>query len=186
MTSGSLSNTRRGRNRKVFLDIPYRGPYKRYELAIKSALLAHGLEPILARDRSVTKIILENVGQLIRSCKYGVVDISGLKFNVGFEAGYLTALPRKFVILKNKKTVVPADLEGLIYCEYSDKDDLIIGLVNWLNQNVPEARQIPEHKKIRDLIDGIKRSAKVGDDIAYEIIMTMTTTLANSGGKLTP
>jgi UTP-glucose-1-phosphate uridylyltransferase len=101
------------RNNRVFLDIPYKSSYIKYERVIRAALIAYGLEPVVAKDSKKTTNLLDDVVELIQSSKYAVVDISGLNFNVGFEAGYLQALGRKFILLKDKKTKPPADLRGL-------------------------------------------------------------------------
>lgn len=171
-------------DKRVFLDIPYKKTYASNELAITSALRAFGLEPVIARDNKTTLLILEDVANLIDSAKYGVVDISGLNFNVGFEAGFMRALKRNFILLKNGKTAVPADLQGFKYCKYRDRDTLVQELMAWLKQNVPEARRIPEHKALMKLLTSISKKAGISQAQALGVVRAMASSLAESNDQV--
>lgn len=101
---------------------------------------------------------------------------------MGFEAGYLKALGRKFILLKDKKTKPPTDLRGLKYAVYSDRNGFLKELSEWLRQNVPEAKEIPEHKEVLKIIGNMKRRSKLSDDQAADVLMILLSNLAHSGG----
>jgi hypothetical protein len=174
----------RDSRRRVFLDIPYKKSYERYERAIVATLLCNGLVPVLAKESRQTTFILEDVCELMRSANYAVVDISGLNFNVAFEAGFLQALGRKYILLKDRQTRVPADLQGLKYCEYSDKAGLIRELTEWIKQNVPEAQQSPHRGALTRIIEGIEQNSHVSRDVAVEMVLSIMEDLAESDRKL--
>jgi predicted nucleotide-binding protein len=172
--------------RRVFLDIPYHRNFRNYERAIVTTLLTYGLRPVIAKDSKKTALILEDVCELIRSAKYAVVDISGLNFNVAFEAGYLHALGgRNFILLKNKGTSVPADLQGLKYNEYSSSNTLAKTLTVWLKQNVPEAKLSPHAGSIAKVIRKIMKDASVSEDMAKDMLLTMMENLTK-GDRILP
>lgn len=172
-------------SKRVFLDIPYKGSYKRYESAIRATLVSYELHPVLAKDSKQTKFILDEVCDLIRSAKYAVVDISGLNFNVAFEAGFLYALGgRTFILLKKKNTKPPADLQGLKYSEYTDKTSLMKVLRVWIKQNVPEAKPSVHNKDLRKIINKITRGGNIDRTLAKEMLLSMMEGLVESDGKL--
>ena len=174
-SSGRKSSPRPGLTRhKVFLDIPYHRRFQNYERAIVTTLLTYGLQPIIARDSKKTALIMDDVFDLIKSAKYAVIDISGLNFNVAFEAGYLYALKEPaFILLKNKRTNVPSDLQGLKYNEYSSPSTLSKALKAWLEQNVPEAKLSPHAQGVAKIIRSIRRESGVDEEIAKAMLLTM-------------
>lgn len=156
---------------RVFLGIPYKKSYKRYEDAIRAALHASGLEPVIARESTRTVTILEEVSALIDSCQYAIVDISGWNFNVALETGYVIARGRPYVILKNSRTKAPADLQGLKYQEYSNVQTLRSKLVRWIHQNIPEAKELPEAIEARMLVQRIMKEAGLTQQQAEEFLL---------------
>jgi predicted nucleotide-binding protein len=172
-------------DRRVFLDIPYHKKFSNYERAIVTTLLAYGLRPVIAKESKKTVLILSEVCDLIKSSKYAVVDISGLNFNVAFEAGYLYALGRhNFVLLKNKSTRVPSDLQGLKYSEYSSANTLTKALTGWIKQNVPEAKLSPHARSVAKIVDKIKRESGVGQDTARAMLLVMLEELTDGDRRL--
>ena len=128
---------------------------------------------------------MEDVVGLIQSAKYAVIDISGLNFNVAFEAGYLYALKGPtFILLKNKRTNVPSDLQGLKYNEYSSPATLSKALKGWLEQNVPEAKLSPHAQSIAKIIQKIRRDSGVDEETAKAILLTTLEHMAGGDGKL--
>jgi hypothetical protein len=170
---------------RVFLDIPYHRSFQNYERAIVTTLLTYGLQPISARDNKKAVLIMDDVCTLIKSAKYAVIDISGLNFNVAFEAGYLYALGGPtFILLKNKRTNVPSDLQGLKYNEYSSPATLAKALIGWLEQNVPEARLSPHAQSIAKIIRKIRRESGVDEETAKAMFLTMLEEMTGTDGKL--
>ena len=182
--TGQYRKAHRHFSKRVFLDIPYKKTYRKYERLIRATLIAYGLEPVVARDSRATQYLLDDVANQIQSSKYAVVDISGLNFNVGFEAGYLTALGRSFILLKDKKTKMPSDLQGIKYSQYSNRAGFIKELLSWLQQNVPEAKEIPEQKAVTDILNRIKKRSRLSDDSAVDVLAVLLTRLADSEGEL--
>lgn len=156
---------------RVFLSIPYKKPYQRYEVAIRAALRVSGLEPVIARESTRTVTILEEVSALIDSCQYAIVDISGWNFNVALEMGYVVARDLPYVILKNSRTKAPADLQGLKYQEYGNVQILRSKLVRWIHQNIPEAKDLPEAIEARKLVQRIMKDAELTPHEAEEVLL---------------
>jgi nucleoside 2-deoxyribosyltransferase len=156
---------------RVFLDIPYRRSYERYEETIRAALLSNGLEPIIARESSRTVTILEDVCALIDSCRYAVIDISGWNFNVALEAGYILARKIPFVLLKNQRTKAPSDLQGLKYQSYKNVETMRSRLVRWIRQNVPEAKDLPAALEARKLVERIMKEVKLTRQQAEDFLL---------------
>jgi hypothetical protein len=172
-------------NKRVFLDIPYRKGYHPCERSIVATLLCYGLNPVLAKENRQTKFILNDVCDLIRSAKYAVVDISGLNFNVAFEVGFLHALGElEFILLKDRKTKIPANLLGLKYSQYSNKDSLIRELNGWIRQNIPEAKLSPYTKDLEDILRKVKQKTGVSQEHAREMLLTLMVIMMNSDGSL--
>lgn len=156
---------------RVFLSIPYKKTYRRYEDAIRAALHASGLEPVIARESTRTTTILEDVCALIDTCQYAVVDISGWNFNVALETGYVIARGCPYVILKNSRTKAPADLQGLKYQEYRNVESLRSKLVRWIQQNIPEVKELPEAIEARNLVRRIMKRASINQQQAEEVLL---------------
>lgn len=156
---------------RVFLGIPYKKSYLRYEDTLRAALLSSGLEPVIARESTRTVTILEEVCALIDTCRYAIVDISGWNFNVALETGYIIARDLPFVILKNRRTKAPANLQGLKYQEYRDVQTLRTKLVRWIHQNIPEARELPEAIEARNLVQRIRKEAGLTQQQAEEFLL---------------
>jgi predicted nucleotide-binding protein len=179
------TSSRKTSNKRVFLDIPYHKRFSNYERAIVTTLLTFGLHPVIAKESKKTVYILNEVCELINSSKYAVVDISGLNFNVAFEAGYLHALGRhKFVLLKNKDTPVPSDLQGLKYSEYTSANTLTKALTGWLKQNVPEAELSHHAHSAAKIISKIKRESGVSQDMAKSMLLVMLEEMTDGDRKL--
>lgn len=171
-------------NKRVFLDIPYHKGFHNYERAITNTLIAYGLHPVIARESRRTLYILDDLCELIKSAKYAVVDISGLNFNVAFEVGYLHALGnRNFIILKNKGTKVPADLQGLKYSEYSSSGTLSRELRAWIKQNIPEALSLYSGS-VEKILRKIMADSKVSREKAQEILQVMLEEMADDNRDL--
>lgn len=184
-TKESIQINAPDRKRRIFLDIPYHRSFRNYERAIVTTLLTYGLHPVIAKESKKTALILDEVCSLIKSAKYAVVDISGLNFNVAFEAGFLHALgERKFILLKNKATKVPSDLQGLKYNEYSSSNTLTKALTGWLKQSVPEARLSPHANSIAKVIRRIEKDARVSEEMAKDMLLAMMEGLTEADRKL--
>jgi hypothetical protein len=165
---------------RVFLDIPYKKSFRRYEDVIRAALIARGLVAVVARDTAKSVLILGDVRKLIDSCQYAIVDISGWNFNVALESGYILARGLPFILLKNKRTRPPADLQGVKYLEYSGVDDMRNSLVEWVEQTIPEAQVRPEAIEAKELVERIMKEANLSQRQAEEVLLSMLQSHARS------
>lgn len=162
-----------GEEIRVFLTIPYKKTYRRYEDTIRAVLRSRGLYPVIARESSTTRTILEEVCVLIDSCRYAIVDISGWNFNVALETGYIIARGLPYAILKNGRTKPPADLRGFKYQEYRNVETMRKKLVRWVDQNVPEAKELPEARVAKQLIERIMRDADMSRKEAEDFLLAV-------------
>jgi len=118
----------------VFVAIPY-SDYE-YEELICDVLVNAGLNPILAKDRIESKILLCKVCRELRKCSYGVADISQSNLNVIYELGLMQTLGRPCAILFESGSERPIDLQGIENVYYSNEEELCLRLAQWLKDNV--------------------------------------------------
>ena len=91
------------------------------EQAIRSSLVANGLTPHLAKDRSLVDSLWENVETYIDNCKYGLAvfedtDIREYNPNVSIELGYMLGQGKRCLLLKEQRMPrLPTDIVGHIY-----------------------------------------------------------------------
>jgi predicted nucleotide-binding protein len=80
-----------------------------------------GLEAVSADDDIKDLRVTDNVRELIRTCQFGVADITGNNPNVMLEIGMLEMLGKPVVKIRDidDKTQLPVDISGNIYCTYS-------------------------------------------------------------------
>jgi predicted nucleotide-binding protein len=171
---------------RVFLDIPYKKTYQNIEDVIRAILRTYRLHPVAAKDRNKTSYLLNEIKDLIKSCQYAIVDFTGLNFNVGFEAGLLEAWGCPYILLKHRNTKSPSDLQGIRYSEYSNPDNLSKHLIQWIKQNVKEAKPIRETELLTEVIKQIMANSQVDLGTATAMVKSMLSTLGKSADSLPP
>jgi len=132
---------------RIFIDIPYKADYGEFEEVILRIARNAGLEPVLAKDKSTSDIMLCKVCRLIHTCKYGIADISYSTLNVPFELGMMFGLGKKCAILRKRDSAQPADIQGKESRLYESTDELEKELNTWINHNVPERDRINNQKR---------------------------------------
>jgi hypothetical protein len=125
--------------RNVFLDISYDERYVDYEEAIIEVLQVAKLNPVLAKDTIKNQALLCKVCSYIRTCKYGIADISYPSLNVAYELGILQSLNKPTAIFLERESEKPSDLSGLEHIEYTSAKVLRPLLARWIIDNVNEA-----------------------------------------------
>jgi hypothetical protein len=125
--------------RNVFLDISYDKRYIDYEDAIIEVLQIAKLKPVLAKDLIKTQPLLCKICSFIRSCKYGIADISFPSLNIAYELGVLQTLSKPTAVFFNEDYSKPSDLAGLEHIPYSSAKALKPQLARWIIDNVKEA-----------------------------------------------
>lgn len=126
--------------RRVFVNISYHEGYGPYEQAIRDALVEHTLVPVLSKDYLEPTVLLCNICKLIQTCKYGITDISEPQSNVLYELGLMHAIGVRCVILKERRAALSADIQGLLFLEYSSPESVSERLSRWIEDQVIEAK----------------------------------------------
>jgi DNA-binding NtrC family response regulator len=129
--------------RRVFVNVPYTPEYAEYEQIIRHTLEEYGLVPVLSKDYLEPTALLCNVCKLIQTCKYGVTDLSIPGANVLYELGLMHANGVRCTILKERRATLSADIQGLLFLEYSSPQSLAERLSLWIEDQISEAR-LPE------------------------------------------
>jgi CheY-like chemotaxis protein len=60
----------------------------------------------------------------LQSCRFAVMDLSGLNPNVCIELGLAYGYGKRVILIKHRDTPTPTDLAGLEFVEYTDIDSL--------------------------------------------------------------
>lgn len=127
--------------KNVFLDISYDKRYVDFEEAIIDVLEVAELNPILAKDSIKSQTMLCKICSFIRTCKYGIADISFPSLNVAYELGVLQILNKATALFLFEGTSKPSDLAGLEHISYTSAKTLKPLLAKWLIDNVNEANK---------------------------------------------
>ena len=114
----------------VFIMMRYRDDekYQLIESAIKSALSKYGLTSRLAKDRAFFDNLWDNIVFYMKNSKYGLsvfeeIDDREFNPNISMELGYLYALDRRCLLLKDKRMPrLPTDICGKIYKDFDTYD----------------------------------------------------------------
>ncbi len=95
-----------------------------YTEGIVPALRAAGLVPWRADEQPGTAAVLCKICRAIQTAGLAIVDITGANPNVLFELGLLLGLNKRVVLLKERTSPVPTDLNGLEIVEYANSGEL--------------------------------------------------------------
>jgi len=125
--------------RRVFVNVPYVPEYTECEQAVRRTLERYRLVPVLSKDHLEPTVLLCNVCKLIQTCKYGVTDISMPGSNVLYELGLMHAHGVHCVIVKERRSSLSADIQGLLFLEYTHPESLSERLSCWIEDQVKEA-----------------------------------------------
>ncbi len=80
--------------KNIFLDIPYSN-YDDCEDALRELLKDLSLNPVVSKDKFTSNTVLCKVCALIKTCKYGITDISSASNSVSYEYGLMHGLGMK-------------------------------------------------------------------------------------------
>ena len=107
-------------------------------------VLKHDLDVIRADENEFHADLWGNVRTLLHGCGFGIavyerIETNEPNANVGLEVGYLMAMNKSVLLLKDKTVpTLPADLAGKLYKEFDphDPDGTIPAqLTKWLEDN---------------------------------------------------
>jgi hypothetical protein len=98
------------KERAVFVMMRYQETpqFEQIVSVITSTLPAHGLEPRLARDKAYSRDLWENVRIYMHACEFGIavfeeIDARSFNPNVAIELGYMYALRKQVLLLKERR-----------------------------------------------------------------------------------
>lgn len=119
-------------------------PFRRIVEVIKNTAEKHGLVVVRADENEVHADLWGNVRTLLHGCGFGVavyerINTNEPNANVGLEVGYLMAMNKPVLLLKDKTVdTLQADLAGKLYRPFDpyDPDTTIPAqLTKWLEDN---------------------------------------------------
>jgi hypothetical protein len=139
--------------RNVFIMMRFReNPlFERIATAIRSALAEFGLVGVRADDRVYTEDLWGNTAIYMLGCKHGVavfedIEREGFNPNVPLEYGFMRALNKKVLLLKDKTLkTLPADVTGLLYRPFDSYDiesSIKTEVSAWIAQDLQIPRQL--------------------------------------------
>lgn len=119
----------------VFLDIPYSN-YEDCEELLRNLLKDLGLNAVVAKDRLTSNAVLCKVCKLIKSCKYGISDISSISNSVAYEYGLMHGFGMKVCLTLREDSEKFTDIHGLEHLPYQGLRSLKIIVAKWILHNV--------------------------------------------------
>jgi hypothetical protein len=144
-------------NGKVFLDIPYRN-YEDCENILQEVLVSAGLTPMIAKGKVTSQAMLCKICKLIKTCKYGITDISSGSNSVSYEYGLMHGFGMNVALLMRKETDKFSDITGIEHLEYNDLRSFKVILAKWLIENVSEVNKEILKKIIKEEEEALKNS----------------------------
>lgn len=119
--------------------------YAAIEHAIARILREFGLEPRLAKDKAYSDDLWENVRIYMHASQYGIavfeeIDTRSFNPNVSIELGYMYALGRRVLLLKERRMpAIPTDIVGRIYKtfdSYRIEETVSARVAEWLGSDL--------------------------------------------------
>jgi len=119
-------------------------PFRRIVEVIKNTAEKHGLVVVRADENGVHADLWGNVRTLLHGCGFGIavyerIDTNEPNANVGLEVGYLMAMNKPVLLLKDKTVAtLQADLAGKLYRPFDPHDPestVPDQLTKWLEDN---------------------------------------------------
>lgn len=98
------------------------------EQAIKATLKKNGFEAVLARDNEYHDSVWPNIQTYMHGCGFGIavferIQQENFNPNVSLEVGYMTALAKKLLLLKDQSLkALPTDIVGKLYRSFDVLD----------------------------------------------------------------
>jgi hypothetical protein len=124
-------------SKNVFIMVSYRSNLELLIEAVKEKLTQLHLNPVLARDHTLTNDLYNPIACLL-CCSYGVAIFDRAETtqmhnpNVVYELGMMQLLKRQCVILKHKSLKrMPTDLLSMLYEDYSRRKEAVQKLSDW-------------------------------------------------------
>lgn len=128
-------------DRNVFVMMRYRDVrhFHQIESSIRACLGRYGLIARLAKDRAFVDGLWDNIVIYMRYCRFGLVvfeeiDERDFNPNISLELGYMYALARRCLVLKEKRMPnLPTDICGKLYRNFD-----VLSLPESLDQQISQ------------------------------------------------
>lgn len=139
--SEKLAELQRSSDENVFIMMRYRSSahFKEIEASIREGLADYGLNARFAKDSAIVDDLWQNIVHYMKNCRYGLAvfeDIDEREFNpnISLELGYMYALNRRCLLLKEKRMPrLPVDICGRIYRDF-DALNIRTTVINQINE----------------------------------------------------
>lgn len=156
-------------NKNIFLDIPYSN-YDDCEEALRNLLKKLDLNSVIAKDRLTSNAILCKVCALIKTCKYGIADISSASNSVSYEYGLMHGLGKKVCLVMRSESEKFTDIHGLEHISYDGLGSFRIAIAKWILHNIEEV----DKTKVEQIIELEEKALKESGDILLKKIGTIS------------
>lgn len=142
-----LAEIQDGIDRNVFVMMRYRfnAHFTAIENAIRQSLAQYGLTARLAKDRALSDDLWENIELYMKWSRLGVavfeeIDEREFNPNISLELGYMYALGRRCLLLKDKRMPrLPTDTCGKIYRDFDTYDlptSIVSAICDWCQRDL--------------------------------------------------
>lgn len=169
-------------DRNVFIMIRYGEgeDYRRIEATIRATLKRYKFNAVLARDRMFKPQLWDQIRFCMEFSRYGIVvfeenpEHPEFNPNVSVELGFMMALDKKVLILKEKDLrPLPSDLMGHLYVPFSRstlEKDINVAISKWLFDlgHIPLAETIAGPNQIEVKKERTKRIIEALKDISQQ------------------
>ena len=125
--------------KRVFVNIPYRDSYYRFEVAICAALLSYGLLPVVVKNVYGGGSRICDICKNILSCKYGITDIWSDGKNMPFELGFMLAVGRFNLVFHRNRFKAQDELSDIQYFDPRGHAGSVTKLIEELAVKIPAA-----------------------------------------------
>lgn len=121
--------------------------YTNIELAIISTATAYGLDPMMAKQRTVFDVRFKRILEMICSCPFGLTDLSYAdRMNMPLELGMMLALGKNCFIMGKRRYSALARVSDLnlgdIRYHEGDPRSVIRDFSRWIEDNCSSRRLI--------------------------------------------
>ncbi len=174
MTTTPREEFEQNKDRNVFIMMHYgeHGDYERIERIVRDTLSLYGFKGTLARDHTYFRNLWDSVEHCIEYSRYGIVvcEQNPIRHefnpNVAVELGYMMALRKEVLILKENEMQLPTNLQGLFCKKFSRrtlKKDLEKAIISWLSdrRHIPAIERISGETSLQSKINRTQRIIEV-------------------------
>lgn len=114
------------KEKTVFLMMRYRrnAQFEQLYKVLKQSFASHGFELLKANDKDYTDNVWDNICLYMLACNYGAtifeeIDEKDFNPNVSIELGFMLALGKRCLILKDDRMKLPTDIIGKLFKSFS-------------------------------------------------------------------